>query len=345
MRRTSAWRRTRSLARPRRIWCLALALLLWADPALSTGLLALDAKTGVSVIDDLGQVIELPRPAVRVIALYGAFNEILDSLDRAEAIVARTNADKLPASITRLPVIGTHLRPNIEAVLAQRPDLVLQLAGRKEASLPVEALKKRGLRVAVFRASTFAELFSVIRRVGVLTGAEAQAEDMVRGMEARLSALDGKISGTPERPRVFFEVRSPNMLAAGQTGLVAEIIRRAGGVNCVEEKAKFARLSEEEVIRLAPQAYLIQRGPMNPAPLPLGSRPRLRAIPAAQNGRAWFVDEQKYSRPGPRNVAAAEELALLLHPEIAAPEVKSQKSMKSVNDPKPATGAKNKDRK
>lgn len=282
--------------------------------------------------DDTGREIVLERPAARVIALYGAFNEILDGLGRAETIVARTNADVTPARIARLPVIGTHMRPNIEAVLAQKPDLVLQMAGRKEASLPVDALAKRGVRVAVFRAGSFAELFSVIRRVGVLTGAEAQAEAMVRGLEERLAALDARIAATKERPRVFFEVRSPNMLAAGRSGLVAEIIRRAGGANCVEEKGKFARLSEEEIVRLAPEAYLIQRGPMNPAPLPLSKRPRLRSIPAAANGRAWFVDERKYSRPGPKSVDAAEELAALLHPELSktpsAPPARTNTSAK-----------------
>lgn len=255
-------------------------------------------------------------------------NEILDGLGRADVIVARTNADRTPASIARLPVIGTHMRPNIEAVLASKPDLVLQLAGRREASLPVEALKKRGVTVAVFRASSFAELFSVIRRVGILTGSEAQAEAMVRGLEARLAALDARVAQTQARPRVLFEVRSPNMLAAGDAGLVAEIIRRAGGVNCVDERARFARTSEEEIVRLAPQAYVIQRGPMNPAPLPLSSRPRLRTLPAAQSGRAWFVDERKYSRPGPQSVAAAEELAGLLHPELATTDTTPAKGSK-----------------
>jgi len=273
----------------------------------------------------------LARPAVRVIALYGALNEILDGLGRADAIVARTSADRTPARIAKLPVIGTHMRPNIEAVLAQKPDLVLQMAGRKEASLPVEALKKRGIKVAVFRAASFAELFSVIRRVGLLTGSDKQAEELVRSQEARLAALDAQIARTSERPRVFFEVRSPSMLGAGSTGLVAELITRAGGVNCVAERTKFAHLSEEELIRLAPEVYLIQRGPMNPAPLPLSKRPRLRTIPAAQNGKAWFVDEAKYSRPGPQSVAAAEELAGLLHPEII--------------DTKPQKGGKHKDTK
>ena len=297
-------------------------------------------RAAISVVDDQGRTIALERPAERVIALYGAFNEILDGLGRAEAITARTSADALPPSILRLPVIGTHMRPNIEAVLAQKPDLVLQLAGRKEASQPVEALRRLGLNVAVFHASTFAELFSVIRRVGILTGSQPRAEAMVRGLEARLARLDARLAASAQRPRVFFEVRSPNLLAAGQAGIVNEIIRRAGGENCVADPAKFAHVSEEEVLRLAPTAYLIQRGPMNPAPLPLDQRPRLRAIPAAATGRAWFVDEQKYSRPGPRNVDAAEELALLLHPEIAPPGTKPQPA----NDAKPATGAKKKDR-
>lgn len=273
----------------------------------------------MAVTDDTGREIALERPARRVIALYGALNEILAGIGREGVIVARTNADKTPASIARLPVIGTHMRPNIEAVLAQKPDLVLQMAGRKESSLPVEALRQRGVRVAVFRANSFAELFSVIRRVGTLTGADAEAEALVRGQEARLAALDERAARAGTRPRVLFEVRSPNMLAAGSSGLVAELIRRAGGVNCVEERTKFARISEEEIVRLAPEAYLIQRGPMNPAPLPLARRPRLTSIPAAQSRRAWFVDERKYSRPGPQSVDAAEELFGLLHPELNAP--------------------------
>jgi len=239
-------------------------------------------------------------------------------MGRAELIVARTDADRSPERIAKLPVIGTHMRPNIEAVLAQKPDLVLQMAGRKEASLPVEALKKRGVPVAVFRAESFAELFSVIRRVGVLTAAPERAEAMVRGMEARLAALDARMATAKARPRVFYEVRSPDMLAAGGAGIVAEIVRRAGGDNCVADAGKFARVSEEEIIRLAPEVYIIQRGPMNPAPLPLTQRPRLRAIPAAKTGRAWFVDEKKYARPGPQSIAAAEELAGLLHPELTA---------------------------
>jgi iron complex transport system substrate-binding protein len=315
MARTSASPRTRSRARGRRIWFLALTLLLWVEPALAA----------VSVVDDDGQTVTLQQPAGRVIALYGALSEIVVGMGREGALVARTNADQSTPAVGRLPAIGTHMRPNIESVLAQKPDLVLQMAGRKEAALPVEALRRQGVRVAVFRAASFSELMSVIRRVGVLLGARAEAEAMAKALEARLAALDVRAAKAASRPRVFFEVRSPNMLAAGDDGLVAEIIRHAGGANCVAEAARFAHLGEEEIVRLAPEAYVIQRGPMNPAPLPLSQRPRLAAIPAAKSGRAWFVDERKYSRPGPQSVDAAEELFGLLHPELNAPTPKGKK--------------------
>ena len=318
MRPTSAWRSIPSPARRRRIWFLALLIIFWADSA-----------GAVRITDDTGQDVSLDRPAARVIALYGGLGEILHALGRGDALVARTGADLWPPSVAKLPVIGTHMRPNIESVLAHRPDLVLQLAGRRESSLPVEALRRRGVRVAVFHASNFAELFSVMRRVGVLVGAEAEAGELVQATEARLAAVEARLSGVATRPRVFYEVRSPSMLAAGRSGMVAEVIRRAGGINCIEEKGRFARLGEEEIVRLNPDVYLIQRGPMNQAPLPLSQRPRLKGLAAAKNGRSWFVDERRYSRPGPQSIEAVEELAGLLYPErFPAPHKKTAKDKK-----------------
>jgi iron complex transport system substrate-binding protein len=49
------------------------------------------ARADVTVLDDRGREIRLPAPASRVIALYGAFNEILADLGREDIIVARTS--------------------------------------------------------------------------------------------------------------------------------------------------------------------------------------------------------------------------------------------------------------
>lgn len=265
----------------------------------------LQAQT--SITDDRGREISLTEPATRIIALYGAFNEILADLGREDAILARTSADDTPPSILAKPSIGTHLRPNAELILALNPDLVIQLGGRAEAMETVRFLEERGLTVAVFDLENFEQLFSVMERLGELTASTTTAQNRVAAMRQELDALATTWPKT--RPRVFFEVRYPNLLAAGQQSMVSEIIFRAGGVNCVENPVKLARLGEEEVLRLDPDIYLIQHGPMNPAPTPLNERPLFRTLNCLAANQVFDVDQALFSRPGPRVMQALRQLS------------------------------------
>lgn len=282
-------------------------------------LFAVEARAQVAVQDDSGRTVRLECPARRVIALYGAFNEILAAMGLDDRIVARTDADRLPPSIVGKPTIGTHMRPNIERVLGYKPDLVLQMAGRKQAAEAASALNRFGVETAVFRVESFDDLFSIAKRVGILLGAEEKADALVRTMRQRLDRVAAAVARkSGPAPRVFFEVRYPNLLAAGQTSMVSDVIRRAGGSNCATGTDKLVRLGEEELLRMDPDVYLVQKGPMNPNPVPPSTRPHYRTLSAVKAGRVFIVDEQAYSRPGPRNVDAVEELAGLLYPKIGA---------------------------
>ncbi|HCR13893.1 MAG TPA: iron ABC transporter substrate-binding protein [Desulfovibrio sp.] len=274
-------------------------------------LTASPARATVSVTDDAGREIVLPQPATRVVALYGAFNEILAGMGMADRIVARTEADATPPSIAALPVIGTHMRPNLERVLAVKPDLVLQMAGRGEAEQAVEALSRLGVPVAVFSVTDFPGLYAAILRIGTLTGAKEAADSLVAALQERLAALVAKAAGKA-RSKVFFEVRSGSLLAAGKGSMVDAVIAAAGGENAVTAEKKIVRLADEELLRLAPDVCLTQRGPMNPEARPMTERPEYAALPCVKNGRAFLVDEALYSRPGPGSVDAAEALATLL---------------------------------
>lgn len=258
----------------------------------------------------------LAHPARRIVALYGAFNEILYAMDLGDRLVARTNADHTPAQVAALPSIGTHMRPNVERIVGLDPDLVLQMGGRREAAQSVEDLERFGVSTVFFQVASFEELFSAIERIGVLTGAQDRAAALVAAMRTRLDAVRERLRQTEKRPSVFFEVRSGKLLAAGRGSLVSGIIRHAGGVNCVQSDDKLVRLSEEELLRLAPEVYLAQRGPMNPAPVDVRTAPRFANLPAVRTGHVLDVEEGMFSRPGPRNVDAVELLAGFLHPEL-----------------------------
>lgn len=281
----------------------------------------------VSCTDDTGTVITLEAPARRIIALYGAFNEILVEMGQSGRIVARTDADEAIPALAGLPAIGTHMRPNPELVAGLAPDLILQMEGRREAATSVDALRALGIPVAVFRVASFGDLFSVLHRMGTLTGAEQDAAALEARWTARLDTVAGAIARQPHDtgtadgkdhtqppPRVVFEVRYPNLLAAGADSIVNDIITRAGGVNAVQQPGRVVRLNEEELLRMAPDAYVYQYGPMNPTPVTPDQRPHFTALDAIRDGRVLKVDEHAFSRPGPRSVEAVEQLARFLHP-------------------------------
>jgi len=278
----------------------------------------------IRVQDDLGQSVVLPGPAKRIISLYGAFNEILAGMDLTHRIVARTKADEMPC-LDDKPGIGTHMRPNVELVLGLAPDVVLQIGGRRGALSAVRQIKAHGIPVVVFNPVTVDELFSVIARIGRLTREEEKALGLIQQMKARLRAVENRLrdlaledvfSEGLGRPSVFFEVRYPNLLGAGQGSIVNDVIVRAGGVNCVKSDKKIVRLGEEALLGLNPDAYVVQKGPMNVSPLPPRERPIFKSLKAVRTGRVLEVDEKLYSRPGPRIVQAVEELAKFLHPEV-----------------------------
>ncbi len=268
------------------------------------------APAQVAVIDDRGREIRLDAPAKKIIALYGAFNEILADLGREDLLIARTSADDLPPSIVAKPSIGTHLRPNAELILGLAPDLVVQLGGREESMEPVRFLEQRGLAVAVFDFENFEQLFSVMRRLGALTASADQAHERIAFMRSELARIEA--ANTAPRPRIFFEARYPTLLAAGQGSMASEILYKAGGENCVAAPDKLVRLGEEELLRLDPDIYLVQEGPMNPRPVPMAVRHLFRTLACVKSGQVHVVDQKVFSRPGPRSLEAVRQLATII---------------------------------
>ncbi len=267
----------------------------------------------ISVIDDFGDEVVLKEPAKRIVALYGSFNEILFAMDLEDRIVARTAGDDYPEQIVKLPSIGTHMRPNPELIVALNPDLVLQMAGRSQAKAPLEPLKVRGIPTAMFQVTSFDELYSLIHRIGILTAEPERAEKLVQSMVMRLDKVKEKYTDINDKPDVFFEIRYPNLLAAGKGSIVSDIIRKAGGTNCVKNNKKIVRMGEEELLRLDPANYVYQSGRMNQSPVSPTERGHFKMIMAVRSGRILKVDESVFSRPGPRNVDAVETLADFLY--------------------------------
>jgi iron complex transport system substrate-binding protein len=273
-----------------------------------------EARATVEVTDDFGERVVLASPARRVIALTGAATETLCAMGLCGLVAARTDADTQPPEVARLASIGTHMRPNLELVLAHAPDLVVQIAGRGESLEAAAAIRRMGIPVAVFDVHDFEGLFSMALRLGVLTGEVPAAESFVAGLRARLDRTAAALARETARPTVFVELRYPNLLAAGPQSMAADAVARAGGRLVPETPGRVVRLSEEELVRINPDVYVVEQGPMNPDPAPLADRPHYAELSAAAAGRTAVFTGRRLSRPGPESVAGVEELARLLFP-------------------------------
>jgi iron complex transport system substrate-binding protein len=260
--------------------------------------------------DDLGQEVSLAVPPQRIVSLYGGLTEVLAALGLADKLVAGIQGDN---RLANLPRVGTHLQPNVEMILALKPDLVVQ--GGVAKGLPaLRKLEAEGVPVAMFAPHDFPGLFSMIRRLGALTARSEAAASLIREMEDHLAQTARRLQGL--RPvRVFFEVRYLNLLAAGRGSMVNDIITRAGGVNVVESPQELTRFDLEALLHADPEVYVIQQGPMNKSPEDIYSRPYFKELRAVKARRVLLVDEGLFSHPGPRSAAAVEQLARFLHPE------------------------------
>src|SRR2546421_10871260 len=107
----------------------------WTVRAHLAGLVALAAATcarderapaaGPAVTDDAGRRVTLAAPARRVVSLLPSFTEILFAIGAGDRLVGRTAWCDYPPAALAVPSVGDGMPPNVEAVAARPPDLVL----------------------------------------------------------------------------------------------------------------------------------------------------------------------------------------------------------------------------
>ena len=270
--------------------------------------LAVQAQA-IQVTDDRGITVTLAQSPQRIVSLLPSLTEGVCGMEQCQRLVGVDRYSNYPASVQALPKLGGGMDPNIEAIVALRPDLVL-VAASSRASARLEAL---GLKVVALETKTHADVRRVLRVLGVLLAVspEQGADRLWRVIDSSVSAASQSLSAKAKNTRVYFEV-SRGPYAAGESSFIGETLTRLGVKNVVPASlGPFPKLNPEFIVRANPD--LIMAG--NRSMQAMTSYPGWGSIKAVKNQRICSFSNEEADvvvRPGPRMAEAARIMAKCL---------------------------------
>jgi len=262
-------------------------------------LLSAGAAQALQVTDDRGVTLTFAQPPQRIVSLLPALTETVCALGQCQRLVGVDRYSNFPQSVRALPQVGGGLDPNIEAIVALKPDLVLIATSSRLG----ERLQALGIKALALEPKSHADVRRVLEQVGQVLGV-GDATRVWRGIDAELSAQALSLPSAAKNMRVYFEVDSA-IYAAGEKSFIGETLMRLGLKNIVPASlGLFPKLNPEYVVRAQPDLIMVSEN--NRASL--AARPgwaNLRAIKAGHVCVFSAAQLDALVRPGPRIAEAA----------------------------------------
>jgi iron complex transport system substrate-binding protein len=259
------------------------------------------------VIDDARDTVRLERPAERIVSLIPASTELLFAIGAGPQMVGRSRWCDWPAEAAAVTAVGDGIEPNLEAILAQRPDLVvLYLAGSNAAA--ADRLRAAGIPVVQLRTDLLESVIPHAFLLGTLTGRRPAADSLVRTFEAELAAATVSSHPGPDAPprfSVLLLAWADPPIAIGAGSFLDELVTRAGGTNLFHDLPQPSAPVSLEAIADRDPDLILTTGDSLPR---IVTRPEWRVVPAVRDRRFVRVHGTEFDRPGPRTPQAIREL-------------------------------------
>lgn len=264
-----------------------------------------------TVKDDLGREVRLPVKVTRAVSLAPSITEMVFAAGAGDRLVGVTSYCDFPAAAKNVQKVGDTQSPNIEAIIAVRPEVIfVSTASQLEAF--ASALEGQSAAVFVLDIRGLGDVADRLRRLGQVFGSGERAELAAIEFENRIAAVERH--SMPERPvRVLLQISEADLFTIGRDSFITELIDRAGGISVTADiPGGYPKLSKETALALDPNVIILSDSPDNLKP-----NDALKNSAAVRRGRVYRINADILSRPGPRLADALEQLATLFRQEPA----------------------------
>lgn len=256
------------------------------------------------LVDDAGRQVLVPSAPQRIVSLSPGFTELLFALGLGDRVVGRTRFDRDPEAVAAIPSVGDGLNPNLEAVLARRPDFVL-LYHSSANRRAVERLEAFGVPSAALRLDGLDDFERVARWLGRLFALEHRADSLLAAFREELTAA-AKPAG--DRPRVAVLVWDNPPIAIGRASFLSEIVELAGGRNVFDDIPQASAPVSIEVIAARDPDVVLATGESSA----FRERPAWQPVRAVRERRIVTVGGSEFAYPSFRTPGAVRRVAAAL---------------------------------
>ena len=263
------------------------------------------------------------QPPKRIVSTAPSITELLYALGLGDRVVGVDRFSRYPAEALRKPKIGDYANPNLEAIAALRPDLVIIPINPVKLAERLQTLR---LKVLEIDQESIAKVYDSFRTIGQATGAVEQATKLTDTVRVQLEAVRARAASLKPTRMMFVVGRTPNrldgLIVVGQASYLNEVIGLAGGENVFRDAvASYPTVSLEEVLARNPDV-IVDMGDMADTVAVSQDHKRavtalwerMSSIAAVRQHRVYPVASDIYVVPGPRVVDAAKAFFEMLHP-------------------------------
>jgi ABC-type Fe3+-hydroxamate transport system substrate-binding protein len=254
-------------------------------------------------------MVAVPDAPRRVVSLAPNLTEIIAFIGGEGLLAGVDDFSDQPPSARLLPRVGG-ADPSVEAIVALQPDLVI---GRTNGSHPAlaAALGDLGIPLYLVRTERVADVSRAMSQLGALL----HLGNAERARSAFDASLEVQRRSRDSRPKVLFMVWPDPLFVAAHQTYADDLIELAGGDTALSSDVDgWPQLSIEPLMKSSPDIIIYPDRAVKAAHLQrlVAGDPRWRAITAVQRGMVIPVEDDIFSRQGPRLALAAAELNAII---------------------------------
>ncbi len=252
--------------------------------------------------------VTLEKAPQRIVCLAPSHYAALDAMGATSAVVGvGSGADAGEDT----PRVGSAALPDVQAIVALSPDLVLTSGALDPADAQSLALQEIPVAVipAAARYDGLEAYYSQIAQLvsGRKTG-EANAARTAAGIREKAQAVADKVKG---QPRVRACLLLGSQTAAGTETFAGDLLELAGGENAAG-KLEAYQFSNEALAAAAPEVIFCPSTLLST----ITSGSLFAGIPAVQNGRVYALEPYLLETPGDELDKAVQAMASRLYPDL-----------------------------